>query len=57
MCENHNIIMDWIDIDPDRSMAIYYCDVCYMTFDGPVDPSIPSHSSVCDCSGSGSGSS
>jgi len=54
MCENHNIIMDWIDIDPDRSMAIYYCDVCYMTFDGPVDPSIPSHSSVCDCSGLGS---
>jgi hypothetical protein len=31
-CE-HNIIDDTIDIDPDRSKSIQYCDKCYVTFD------------------------
>jgi len=31
-CE-HCIIMDLIDIDPDRSQIIYYCEKCMTTFD------------------------
>jgi hypothetical protein len=27
----HKIIMDWIDIDPDRSQAIWYCEKCGLT--------------------------
>lgn len=27
LCQ-HNYIMDLIDIDPDRSQIIYYCDKC-----------------------------
>jgi hypothetical protein len=30
---NHNIISDLIDIDPDRSKTILYCDHCHKTFD------------------------
>ena len=30
-CE-HNIIEDLIDIDPDRSKSISYCDKCFHTF-------------------------
>jgi hypothetical protein len=30
-CE-HNIIHDYIDITPDKSMQIKYCDKCMMTF-------------------------
>lgn len=29
---NHNIIEDLIDIDPDRSKVIKYCNLCYTTF-------------------------
>jgi hypothetical protein len=29
---NHNIIEDLIDIDPDRSKVIKYCNLCYKTF-------------------------
>jgi hypothetical protein len=29
---NHNVIEDLIDIDPDRSKMIKYCDKCYKTF-------------------------
>jgi hypothetical protein len=29
---DHNIIDDLIDIDPDRSMMIKYCTICYKTF-------------------------
>jgi hypothetical protein len=28
----HNIVDDYIDITPDRSMKIKYCDICLMTF-------------------------
>jgi hypothetical protein len=28
----HSIIDDLIDIDPDRSEIIYYCEKCYMCF-------------------------
>jgi len=28
----HNVIHDYIDITPDRSMQIRYCDKCMMTF-------------------------
>jgi hypothetical protein len=30
-CCNHRIIEDYIDIDPDRSVKIFYCDTCYIT--------------------------
>ena len=30
-CRRHKIIMDWIDIDPDRSQAIWYCEKCGLT--------------------------
>lgn len=26
---HHRFIMDWIDIDPDRSQVIWYCECCY----------------------------
>jgi hypothetical protein len=28
----HNIVDDYIDITPDRSMKIKYCDICLVTF-------------------------
>lgn len=31
-CE-HSIIDDLIDIDPDTSQIIYYCEKCYTCFD------------------------
>jgi len=30
-CRRHKIIMDWIDISPDRSQAIWYCEKCGFT--------------------------
>ena len=35
MC-SHNIIEDYIDIDPDRSKQIFYCIHCFETFTGPI---------------------
>lgn len=29
---NHEIVHDLIDIDPDRSKSITYCEKCYITF-------------------------
>lgn len=29
---HHNIIEDLIDIDPDRSKMVKYCNLCYKTF-------------------------
>lgn len=29
---HHNIIEDLIDIDPDRSKMVKYCNICYKTF-------------------------
>lgn len=29
----HEIITDYIDIDPDKSMTIKYCNKCSLTFD------------------------
>lgn len=29
---DHNIIDDLIDIDPDRSQMVKYCNICYKTF-------------------------
>ena len=29
---NHSIITDLIDIDPDRSKTIRYCEYCYANF-------------------------
>ena len=29
---DHNIIEDLIDIDPDRSKMVKYCNICYKTF-------------------------
>lgn len=29
----HCIVMDLIDIDPDHSQIIYYCELCMITFD------------------------
>uniref|UniRef100_A0A6C0I2U8 Uncharacterized protein n=1 Tax=viral metagenome TaxID=1070528 RepID=A0A6C0I2U8_9ZZZZ len=29
---NHYIVTDTIDIDPDRSQAIHYCEICFKTF-------------------------
>lgn len=29
---DHNIIEDLIDIDPDRSKMVKYCNLCYKTF-------------------------
>lgn len=29
---NHKIVKDLIDIDPDRSKTIYYCEICELTF-------------------------
>jgi hypothetical protein len=29
---HHNIIEDLIDIDPDRSKLVKYCNLCYKTF-------------------------
>ena len=28
----HRVVMDYIDIDPDRSQEIVYCDKCFFTF-------------------------
>jgi hypothetical protein len=32
MC-SHHIVEDNIDIDPDRSKQIFYCELCEKTFD------------------------
>jgi hypothetical protein len=32
---NHYIVTDSIDIDPDRSQTIYYCNYCYRSFPAP----------------------
>jgi len=32
MC-SHHIVEDYIDIDPDRSKQIFYCELCETTFD------------------------
>jgi hypothetical protein len=29
---SHNIIEDYIDIDPDRSKQIFYCTLCLTSF-------------------------
>ena len=29
---NHDIINDYIDINPDKSKNIKYCNICYLTF-------------------------
>jgi hypothetical protein len=29
----HKVVMDWIDITPDSSQTIYYCEKCYKSFD------------------------
>jgi hypothetical protein len=34
MC-SHNIVMDYIDIDLDKSKQIFYCELCKKTF--PTD--------------------
>lgn len=34
----HNIVSDLIDIDPDRSITIYYCKYCFDTFDRIYTP-------------------
>ena len=35
MCDNcsHNIIEDYIDIDADKTVQIFYCTICLETFD------------------------
>lgn len=30
-CCHPRIIEDYIDVDPDRSVKIFYCDTCYIT--------------------------
>jgi len=30
-CCHHRIVEDYIDVDPDRSVKIFYCDTCYIT--------------------------
>lgn len=30
---NHSIIEDYIDIDPEKSLKIFYCEYCLETFD------------------------
>ena len=35
----HRIIIDYIDIDPDRSTQIIYCEKCFLTFHS-IDRSI-----------------
>ena len=30
-CRRHKIVMDWIDITPDHSQAIWYCEKCVYT--------------------------
>lgn len=34
----HTIVDDLIDIDPDRSIIIYYCKHCFDTFDRIIRP-------------------
>jgi hypothetical protein len=29
---NHKVVTDLIDIDPDRSKMVQYCELCYKTF-------------------------
>ena len=29
---NHEIIMDYIDLTPDKSQLVYYCKKCYEDF-------------------------
>ena len=28
-CRDHRFVMDWIDVDPDTSQVIWYCECCY----------------------------
>ena len=37
MC-SHTIIEDTIDIDPDTSKQIFYCEICFATFDVKILP-------------------
>lgn len=30
-CRRHKIVVDWIDITPDHSQAIWYCEKCGYT--------------------------
>jgi hypothetical protein len=30
-CCHHRIVEDYIDVDPDKSVKIFYCDTCYIT--------------------------
>lgn len=30
-CCHPRIVEDYIDVDPDRSVKIFYCDTCYIT--------------------------
>jgi hypothetical protein len=30
-CCHHQIIEDYIDVDPEKSVKIFYCDTCYIT--------------------------
>lgn len=32
----HEIVVDYIDIDPDRSQQIIYCQKCECTFTQPI---------------------
>ena len=32
-CQEHSIVEDLIDITPDKSQTIYYCEVCFMWFE------------------------
>jgi len=36
-CE-HKVVQDLIDIDPDRSVTIFYCEHCFKTFDKLIIP-------------------
>ena len=35
---SHIIIEDTIDIDPDTSQQIFYCEICFATFDKIILP-------------------
>ena len=30
---SHSVVRDLIDIDPDQSQTIFYCEKCFTTFD------------------------
>jgi hypothetical protein len=31
MC-SHQVVVDYIDVDPDKSQQIFYCEKCFATF-------------------------